>query len=198
MLKIGLTGGIGSGKSTVSEIFSDLGITIIDADIIAHQLTQSGSDSFKEIKQLFGENFITDNGELDRKKIAQTIFSDSSKRLALERILHPRIRQRMLQEVEQAQSGHYIILAIPLLLESNFTNLVDRIIVIDAEDDIRIKRTQQRDSRTEEQIKDIMIHQISRNERLQRADDILNNNGNFEDLSSAVKRLHQKYMAMPL
>ena len=196
MLKIGLTGGIGSGKSTVAEMFSNLGITVIDADVIAHQLTQSGSDSFKEIKQLFGEEFISNNGELDRKKIAQTIFTNPSIKLALEKILHPRIKQHMLQEIEQAQACHYIILAIPLLLESDFTDLVDRIIVIDADDDLRIKRTQQRDSRTEKQIKDIMSHQVDRDHRLQRADDILNNNGNLDDLSDAVTRLHQQYKAM--
>ena len=196
MLKIGLTGGIGSGKSTVAEIFSDLGITIIDADIIAHQLTQPGSDSFKEIKQLLGKEYITDSGELDRKKIAQTIFSNPSKKMALEKILHPRIKQRMLQEIEQAQPSHYIILVIPLLLESDFTDLVDRIIVVDTDDEIRIKRTQQRDSRTEEQIREIMSKQIDRDHRLQQADNILNNNGNLEDLNDAVNRLHRQYMTM--
>lgn len=196
MLKIGLTGGIGSGKSTVAEMFSNLGITVIDADIIAHQLTKSETDSFKAIKQLLGEEFITKDGELDRKKIAQTIFSNPSKKIALEKILHPRIKQRMLQEIEQTKSSHYIILAIPLLLESDFTDLVDRIIVIDADDDLRIKRTQQRDDRTEEQIKNIMSNQHDREHRLQQADDILNNNGDLKDLSDAVVRLHRKYMTM--
>lgn len=196
MLKIGLTGGIGSGKSTVAKIFSNLGISVIDADIIAHQLTQSGTDSFKAIKQLLGEEFINNNGELDRKKIAQTIFSNPSKKITLEKILHPRIKQRMLKEIEQAKSSHYIILAIPLLLESDFTDLVDRIIVIDADDDLRIKRTQQRDDRTKEQIKDIMSHQLDREQRLQQADDILNNNGDLKNLSDAVTRLHRKYMTM--
>lgn len=196
MLKIGLTGGIGSGKSTVAEFFSNLGITVIDADIIAHQLTQSGSDGFKEIKQLLGEEFITKDGKLDRKKIAQTIFSNPSKKMALEKILHPKIKQRMLREIEQAKSSHYIILAIPLLFESDFTDLVDRIIVIDADDDLRIKRTQLRDDRTEEQIKDIMSHQLDREHRLQQADDILNNNGDLKDLSDAVTRLHRKYMTI--
>ena len=196
MLKIGLTGGIGSGKSTVTKMFSNLGVTTIDADIIAHQLTHVGSDSFKEIKQLLGEEFIKNKGELDRKKIAQVIFSDTSKKTAIEKILHPRIRQRLLQEIEQLKNNDYIILAIPLLFESNFTDLVDRIIVIDADDNIRIKRTQQRDSRTEKQIRNIMNHQIDRQHRLQQADDILSNNGNIEDLSDAVTRLHQKYMTM--
>lgn len=196
MLKIGLTGGIGSGKSTVSEIFSSLGITVIDADRIAHQLTQSGSDSFNEIKQLFGEECIKSDGELDRKKIAQTIFSDPAKKAHLEKILHPRIKQRMQQEAEQAEGNRYIILAIPLLLESQFTDLVDRIVVVDANDDIRISRTQQRDHSTEEQIRVIMSQQIDRQQRLQQADDILYNNGSVEDLRHAVIQLHHKYLAM--
>ncbi|MDH5611632.1 MAG: dephospho-CoA kinase [Gammaproteobacteria bacterium] len=196
MLKVGLTGGIGSGKSTVSEIFSNLGITIIDADRIAHQLMQSGSDSFNDIRQLLGDEFININGELDRKKIAQTIFSNPQKKIALEKILHPRIKQYLLQEVERFNSKSYIILEIPLLLESQFTDLVDRIIVVDADDDIRIQRTKQRDNRTEEQIRCIMNHQIDRDHRLQQADDILNNNGNIEDLRKAVTLLHHKYLAM--
>ncbi len=193
MLKVGLTGGIGSGKSTVADIFSRLGITVIDADNIAHQLTQSGSESFCEIMQLLGEEFIDANGELDRKEIAQTVFSDPSIKIALEQILHPKIKQRMAQEIGQAKDDNYIILAIPLLLESNFTDLVDRIVVIDADDDTRIRRTQQRDGRSEEQIRQIMNNQIGRDDRLRQADDILENNGNLEDLKEAVTQLHHKY-----
>lgn len=196
MLKVGLTGGIGSGKSTVTEIFSQFGITVIDADKIAHQLTRSDSESFNEIVQLLGEGFVNANGELDRKKMAQTVFSDSTLKLALEKILHPKIQQCMLQEIEQAKHSDYIILAIPLLLESNFTELVDRVLVIDADDDVRIKRIQQRDTRSEEQIRQIISHQISRNDRLQQADDILENNGSYENLKAAVTLLHHKYMQM--
>jgi dephospho-CoA kinase len=196
MLKIGLTGGIGSGKSTVADIFSSLGISIIDADLIAHQLTQPGNACFNEIKELFGENFIDSNGELNRKKIAETIFSNPSKKTDLENILHPRIKQRMLQAIEQTKAEHYIILVIPLLLESNFTDLVDRIIVVDADDDIRIQRIQQRDHRSEEQIKDIINSQVDRNQRLQRADDILYNNGELGVLRDAVSLLHRQYIEM--
>lgn len=196
MLKVGLTGGIGSGKSTVAEIFSSLGITVIDADKIAHQLTRSGTGSFDEIVELLGQDCVDSSGELDRKKIAQIVFFDPEKKLALEKILHPKIRQRMLQEIAQARHCDYIILAIPLLLESNFTELVDRILVIDADDDIRIKRTQQRDARSEEQIRQIMSHQISKNDRLQQADDILENNGSYENLKAEIIRLHHKYLKM--
>ena len=196
MLKVGLTGGIGSGKSAATEIFANLGINIIDADIISHQLTQSGSESFNEIKQLFGDEFIASNGELDRKKIAQVIFSDPQKKTALENILHPKIKQKMLDEIEHLSANNYIILAIPLLIESNFTDLVDRIIVVDADDATRIKRIQQRDNRPDDQIRNIIKQQITRNERLQRADDILNNNGNLDDLRAAVNKLDEKYLSI--
>ena len=196
MLKVGLTGGIGSGKSVVAEIFAGLGITIIDADLIAHQLTQSGSDAFREIMQIFGKEFLDPNGELNRKKIAQTVFSNPSKKTALENILHPKIKQHMLQEIDKSKDNHYIILAIPLLLESDFTDLVDRIIVVDADDDIRIQRIRQRDGRTEQQIRDIMNSQIDRDQRLQQADDILYNNGEPGALHEAVSLLHQKYIKM--
>ena len=196
MLKIGLTGGIGSGKSTVADMFSSLGVSIIDADLIAHQLTQSGNPCFNEIKQLLGGNFIDTNGELNRKKIAETIFSNPSQRTDLENILHPKIRQHMLQAIEESGPDHYIILTIPLLFESNLTDLVDRIIVVDADDDIRIQRIQQRDDRTEKQIKDIINSQIDRNHRLQQADDILYNNGELGALRDTVSLLHHKYIKM--
>lgn len=195
MLKIGLTGGIGSGKSTVAELFSELGVSVIDADQISHQLTRSGSESFKAIRQLLGDEFINAEGELDRKKIARHIFSDPEKKAALENILHPRIRQRMLQEIEQADHNAYIILSIPLLLETNFTDLVDRILVVDADDEIRIQRTRQRDDRSEQQIRAIMRQQVERDRRLQCADDVIYNNGNLEDLRNTVDRLHQQYLA---
>lgn len=194
MLKVGLTGGIGSGKSAATEMFANLGINIIDADIISHQLTQSGSEGFYEIKRLFGDEFIASNGELDRKKIAQVIFSDPQKKTALENILHPKIKQQMLDEIELLSANNYIILAIPLLIESNFTDLVDRIIVVDTDDAARIKRIQQRDDRPDDQIRNIIKQQITRDDRLQRADDILNNNGNLDDLRAAVNKLDDKYL----
>ena len=196
MLKVGLTGGIGSGKSAATEMFANLGINIIDADIISHQLTQSGSEGFNEIKQLFGDDFIASNGELDRKKIAQVIFSEPQKKTALENILHPKIKQQMFDEIELLSANNYIILAIPLLIESNFTDLVDRIIVVDADDATRIKRIQQRDNRPDDQIRNIIKQQITRDDRLQRADDILNNNGNLDDLRAAVNKLDDKYLSI--
>ena len=196
MLKIGLTGGIGSGKSTATEIFSSLGIAIIDADRIAHQLTLSGNEGFSKIIREFGNDFIASDGELDRKKMAETFFSDPSKKIILESILHPMVRQRILQEIALTKDSPYIILSIPLLFESNFTDLVDRIIVIDADDGIRIRRTQQRDGRSEAQIQRIMSSQMDRQTRLERADDVLKNDGNLDDLRASISSLHKKYLNM--
>lgn len=194
MLRVGLTGGIGSGKSTVAEIFSELGITVIDADQIAHQLTQSNTECFNEIIQLFGKEYIAENGELNRKKIAESIFSEPSKKIALENILHPKIKQRMIQEAEKVKHGSYIIFSLPLLFESNFTDLIDKSVVIDADDEVRIERIKRRDGRTEEQIRQIMKHQIDRITRLQKADDVLYNNGDIDSLRDSVTHLHQKYL----
>ena len=196
MLKIGLTGGIGSGKSTVADIFSSLGITVIDADRIAHQLTQAGNGGFKEIEQLLGKEFIASSGELDRKKIAQHIFSNPEKKTELENILHPKIKQKMLSEIERHKREKFIVLEIPLLIESNFSDLVDRVLVIDADNEIRINRTQQRDDRSEEQIRDIMSHQIDQDQRLIQADDIVYNNANIDKLEHSIKQLHQQYLEM--
>ncbi|MDH5710968.1 MAG: dephospho-CoA kinase [Gammaproteobacteria bacterium] len=196
MLKIGLTGGIGSGKSTAADIFSSLGVTIIDADLIAHQLTLSGNECFSKIIHEFGNSFITSDGELDRKKMAETVFSDLSKKSALENILHPIVRQRILHEIALTPDSPYIVLSIPLLFESNFTDLVDRIIVIDADDDIRIRRTSQRDGRSEAQIQRIMDNQVDRQTRLEQANDILENNGELEDLRASIYNLHKKYLNM--
>ena len=196
MLKIGLTGGIGSGKSTATKIFSNLGITVIDADQIAHKLTQSGTESFNKIKELFGNEFITHNGELDRRKIAKYIFSNPSKKLALENILHPVIKHNMLQKIEELSHKNYIILEIPLLIETGFVDIVDRILVIETDTKIKIKRIQQRDDRTEAQIRSIMSHQINHEQRLEQADDILDNNGSLDDLRNSIERLHQRYLDM--
>lgn len=194
MLRVGLTGGIGSGKSTVAEIFSELGITVIDADRIAHQLTQSGTECFNEIIRLFGKEYIAESGELNRKKIAESVFSDPAKKIALENILHPKIKQRMIQEAKKVKHSSYIIFSVPLLFESNFTDLIDKSVVIDADDAVRIERIKRRDGRTEEQIRQIMKHQIDRNTRLQQADDILHNNGDIDSLRDSVIDLHQKYL----
>jgi len=156
MLKIGLTGGIGSGKSSATRIFEKLGIPVIDADVIAHQLTLPGSEALLEISEQLGDQFITSQGELNRKQLAHYIFDHPDKKMVLENILHPRVRDSINSELQKLISTPYVILAVPLLLETNFTELVDRILVINAPENIRIQRVTSRDGRSADEVKTIM------------------------------------------
>jgi dephospho-CoA kinase len=196
MLKIGLTGGIGSGKTIVAELFSKLNIPVIDADKIAHQLTLPGSDCYKKIVKLMGEDFLTSTGELDRKKIAQEIFNDSGKKKKLEEILHPQVRKIMLEEVEKLEGSPYVILVIPLLFETDFIDYVDRSLVVDAPESVRINRIKQRDGISEELIKNIIDNQLDPAIRREKADDIIDNSKSIEELLPAVKHLHETYVKL--
>lgn len=194
LMNIGLTGGIGSGKSSVTKIFEELGVSVIDADIIAHHLTQPGTEALLEISNQLGYQFITSQGKLDRKKLGQTIFESPDKKMILENILHPRVKQTIIGELQKLASSPYVILAVPLLLETSFTDLVDRILVVDAPEDIRIKRVVKRDGRSSDEIKAIINHQIKRETRLNKADDILDNSGTLAELRALVKQLHEQYL----
>jgi dephospho-CoA kinase len=194
MLKIGLTGGIGSGKTTVAKIFSSLNIPVIDSDIIAHQLVLPGSECFKKIVGLFGDEFLATNGELDRKKMAQYIFSHEDKKTDLENILHPQIKAKMLEEIQKLEESPYVILAIPLLFETDFIDLVDRVLVVDVPEKIQIERIKNRDSLSEEQAKKIIDNQIDQTTRAKKADDILDNSASIEDIQPAIRHLHDTYL----
>jgi dephospho-CoA kinase len=194
MLKVGLTGGIGSGKSSVTEIFKKLGTPVIDADLIAHKLTLPGTEALLEISQQLGDQFITSEGKLNRKKMAQFVFEHPDKKKVLENILHPRVRISISNDLKKLHSSPYAILAIPLLLETDYAELVDRILVIDAPEDIRIQRVTRRDGRNTDEIKAIIEHQIDQKSRLEKADDILDNSGTFDELETLVKQRHNQYL----
>ena len=196
MLKIGLTGGIGSGKTVTAEIFKQLGVPVIDADLIAHQITAPGSECLDEIRNKLGSSFITPDQELDREKLANYVFRHPDKKNVLENILHPRIRQRMLHEVQALDEAVYVILVVPLLFETDFIELVDRVLVVDAEEPARIRRVKVRDSRSEEQIRSILKTQLDQSIKAGRADDVLDNNGTLEQLQSSVEKLHNKYLGI--
>jgi dephospho-CoA kinase len=193
MLKIGLTGGIGSGKTVVAEMFSKLHTPIIDADKISHQLTQPDSDCFNKIIELLGEEFLTSTGELNRKKIAQYIFNHLDEKNELEEILHPQVRKKMLEEIGNLEESSYVILVIPLLFETNFIDIVDRSLVVDAPEKSRIKRIKERDGISEDLIKNIIDNQLDQAARTGRADDVLNNSKGIKELLPAVKQLHNAY-----
>lgn len=195
MLKIGLTGGIGSGKSTVCQLFQELGIPIIDADVIARQLTQPGQAAISHIADQFGTDVIDDNGELKRDILRQRIFSDAGQRKKLETILHPLIKHEIIDLTAKAQAP-YIIIAIPLLIESHWQDMVDRVLVIDTSVEQQILRSKKRDNVSETQIRSIIQSQVERKTRCQAADDIIHNDSDLARLKQQVLQQHQYYLGL--
>ncbi|MET0028633.1 MAG: dephospho-CoA kinase [Candidatus Thiodiazotropha sp.] len=195
MRVIALTGGIGSGKSAVSNHLETLGVPVIDADILAHQLVKPGQPALLEIQSSFGQHMIDEYGRLDRAALRNAVFSDPQQRKRLEAILHPRILAAMQDWIGQ-QHAPYVVLVIPLLFETGQTSLADRILVIDCEEPLQIERVMKRDNLSREQIEQIMASQVDRNTRLAGADDVILNNGNQDELIAATERLHQTYLNM--
>lgn len=197
-LVVGLTGGIGSGKTTVAAMFAEYGITVIDSDAIAHRLTQSGGDAIEAMRSAFGDSYLSANGALDRARMRQLVFSDISAKQRLEAILHPLIRVQMLAQAEaSAAISPYLLLAIPLLFEtSNYLPLVQRTLAVDCAEDTQIARAMQRSGLTEQEVRAIMAQQISRSERLRVADDIIQNDAGLDALRQQVAGLHQRYIAL--
>lgn len=193
---VGLTGGIGCGKSSASRFFSDLGIDVIDTDIIAKKLTEPGGLAIHMIKSHFGSAFITPSGVLDRDKMRNLIFSDEDARHKLERILHPLIIKESMLEIKQARSS-YTIIVVPLLLEVNdYKEIVQRILVIDCDKEEQISRTMARSQLSEQTVEAIITAQIPRKIRLQKAHDIIINSHDMDYLKSRVVYLHNKYLAL--
>ena len=195
MLVVALTGGIGSGKTTVARQFSELGVPVIDTDVIARQLVKPGQPALAEIVAQFGQDMLLENGELDRAKLADITFNDSKKRLLLESILHPRIRQDMQRQLKALQSS-YAIVVIPLLTETNQAQQFDRVLLVDCPESIQISRVSQRDDRSVAQIQAILKSQASREQRLAIADDIIDNSGTAAELQQQVEQLHHKFLSL--
>ena len=193
MLTIGLTGGIGSGKSTVAKLFAELDIPHCDADDIARELTQANSEVLAEISEKFGNSILTESQELDRKRLRRIIFSDPEKRALLESILHPRIAERIHTWIAQ-QNAPYILVSIPLLAESRNDYKLDRVLVIEVDRKIQRLRAAQRDNSTEIDIDAIIDSQASTKDRRAIADDIINNNGDLGALRQQVLQLHEQYL----
>lgn len=192
-LRIGLTGGIGCGKSSVSRRFEALGVPVFDADQISRELVEPGQPALTEIITAFGPSLLTPEGRLDRSALRQHIFANRPAREQLQSILHPRIRAT-LQQRASACVAPYCLLAIPLLLESGLTTSVDRILVVDCDEQAQIARASQRDGSPPEQIRAIMATQVSRPQRLAAADEIVHNDGDEHELDAQVIRLHQHYL----
>jgi dephospho-CoA kinase len=194
-LVIGLTGGIGSGKTTVAHGFEKLGVPLIDADLIARELVEPGQPAFAEVRAVFGAECLTKEGRLDRALIRQRIFADNSLRQRLEAILHPEIRNRIKVLIAEVQAT-YCIVVIPLLLETGQNDLVDRILVVDAPEKEQIKRVAARDKLSHNAIIKTMHTQADRETRLAAADDIIENNSDLETLMSHIRSLHHRYLEL--
>ena len=195
MLRIGLTGGIGSGKSTVAALFATRGVPVIDTDEIAHRLSQPGQAAFDEIVRGFGEGILDENRRIDRNRLRERVFDNNDERRRLETILHPRIRAAAQEKLAEL-SAPYCVLVVPLLIESGFQDLTDRILVVDAHENMQIQRTAARSGMTEAEIRKIMSAQASRAQRLQKADDVIDNNSDRKKLEAEVERIHQWYLSL--
>jgi dephospho-CoA kinase len=193
ILTIGLTGGIGSGKSEVSRRFEEKGITVVDADVVAREVVEPATDGLVSIQQHFGDAILLPDGSLDRKQLRDIIFNDPNEKKWLESLLHPMIHAAIKSQLRQA-SGSYVILSSPLLFETHQHKLVDRILVVDTSESIQIERASSRDGNNSEQIKAIMATQLTRQERCARANDIIHNHKNLSDLDEQVNKLHSLYL----
>lgn len=196
MFCIGLTGGIGCGKSTVARMFAELGAGLVDTDEIAHRLAARGQPALTAIVQQFGTQYLLADGSLDRAALRRLVFSDPAAKARLETILHPLIRDEAIRQAT-ASNAPYVLIAVPLLLETGqYDRLIQRVLVVDCGEDRQIERASARSRLTPDEVRAIMATQVPRSERLRRADDIIANDGNLADLRRQVEALHGKYLTL--
>ncbi len=194
-VRIGLTGGIASGKSTVADLFAAHGVAVIDTDAIARELVEPGKPALDEIRSAFGSNVFDADGRLDRRSLRELVFSDASRREQLQAILHPRIRAETAIQ-SAAAGGPYQIIVVPLLVESPMRQFMDRVLVVDCDEDIQLRRLLARDAEDESQARRIMAAQADRTDRLAIADDVIANNDDLAGTRSQVDALHSGYLSL--
>jgi len=194
-LRIGMTGGIGSGKSAAGECFRSLGVRVLDADEITRELTAPGQPLLTDIRAIFGDAAIDSQGRLARSFLRERIFENDDERRRLEALLHPRVYERLGQDSDSLHEP-YVIWIVPLLLETGAADRVDRVLIVDCPVELQIQRAAERDAQPEADIRNIMQYQLSREERLTRADDILANDGDRNALRQQVENLHRHYLAL--
>jgi dephospho-CoA kinase len=191
---VGLTGGIGSGKSAAADEFARLGATVVDTDVISRELTEKGGAAVARIEKLFGRSFLDPAGGMDRKKMRDHVFADPAAKRALEALLRPMIREESARRIAAAP-GPYVVHVVPLLIESpDYRRRVDRVLVVDAPEETQVKRVRARSGLAADEVRAIMRGQVSRAERLAAADDVIDNRGSRDALRKQVGALHQKYL----
>ena len=196
-LIIGVTGGIGAGKTAATDAFAELGIAVVDADLVAREVVEPGSSVLEQIRVHFGDDILLADGNLNRAKLRQIIFSDVAQKNWLNQLMHPAIRQALVAQLELAAAeSPYVILSAPLLLENELEIMVDRVLVVDVNEEVQLQRASGRDGVNESQIQAIIDSQISRPERLAKADDVIDNSKDLKCLIEQVKRFHKKYLEL--
>ena len=195
-LVVGLTGGIGSGKSAAAAEFGRLGATVVDTDAIAHELTLAGGAAMAQVRRLFGDDFVDASGALDRAKMRTLAFRDPAAKKKLEQLLHPMIRAESERRIAAA-SGPYVVHVVPLLVESpGYRQRVTRVLVVDCPEDVQVERVRQRSRLSEEEIRRIVASQAKREERLAAADDVIDNSASLDALHKQVRELHSRYLEL--
>ena len=193
MYRVGLTGGIGSGKSKAADMFAVLGADVVDTDAISHALTGPAGAAMPQLREAFGDEYVRPDGSLDRARMRGLVFGDPAAKRALEGVLHPLIRAEVRRRIESSVAP-YVMVVVPLLLETGaYHELLDRTLVVDCDEATQIRRVQSRSGLTEDEVRRIIAAQIPRAERLARADDVLSNDGDIETLRAGVEALHRKY-----
>jgi dephospho-CoA kinase len=195
VLRIGLTGGIASGKSTVAAMFAELGADVIDTDDIAHKLVAPGGAAINAITERFGEAVIAKDGSLDRRRMRQRVFADADERRKLEAILHPLIRDMALKRAAES-TAPYVILVVPLLFETGFSQLVDRSLAVDCPESLQIERVVERDQVSEEEARAVIASQMNRADRRAAADDWIDSSGSLAATRDRVFELHERFLVL--
>jgi dephospho-CoA kinase len=195
-LVIGLTGGIGSGKSAAADEFARLGATVVDTDAIAHELTCAGGAAISGVRNLFGDAYVDASGAMDRRKMRELVFADPASKRRLEDLLHPLIREESLRRIAAA-TGPYVVHVVPLLIESpDYRRRVDRVLVIDCPDELRLARVRARSGLAQDEVRRIIAAQATAAMRRAAADDLLDNRGSLEELHAQVRVLHRRYLEL--
>lgn len=195
MFVVGLTGGIGSGKTAVSDRFAQQGIEVVDADVVAREVVEPGTQALQQIQRHFGDTILQADGQLDRATLRSLVFSNPDEKSWLEKLLHPLIGAEVFRQLEAAQS-RYVLFVSPLLVEAGQTAICDRVVVVDVPEAVQVQRTVARDGNSEEQVRSIMANQSERQRRLDAATDVIENTGTLVQLEESVLKLHRRFLQL--